>query len=270
MKYQIGDFSKIANISIKALRFYHEKSILIPSYIDQESGYRYYSEADLEKARAIRILREFDFSIKEIKEVIEAAEKDDDITEALRQKASEIGEKIKAYRTMERKLKEMINLEEEIKMVNAPQQVIEKQVEDTLVASIRVKVEYAKCGKYISQLYKNCGRYAAGKVFNRYWDKGYMEGDADIEICLPVKKVINTKEIQSQILEGGRAVSIIHKGPYGTQGPAYKATFDYMEQKGLESIQPPREIYLKGPGMIFAGNPKNYLTEIMWIVKEKE
>ena len=25
---------------------------------------------------------------------------------------------------------------------------------------------------------------------------------------------------------------------------------------------PSREVYVKGPGMIFKGNPKNYLTEI--------
>jgi len=25
---------------------------------------------------------------------------------------------------------------------------------------------------------------------------------------------------------------------------------------------PTREVYLKGPGMIFKGNPRNYLTEI--------
>ena len=29
-----------------------------------------------------------------------------------------------------------------------------------------------------------------------------------------------------------------------------------------------REVYLKGPGMIFKGNPKNYLTEIQMLVRE--
>jgi effector-binding domain-containing protein len=27
-------------------------------------------------------------------------------------------------------------------------------------------------------------------------------------------------------------------------------------------VLPTREVYLKGPGMIFRGNPKNYVTEI--------
>jgi hypothetical protein len=33
-------------------------------------------------------------------------------------------------------------------------------------------------------------------------------------------------------------------------------------------IRPTREIYYKGPGMIFRGNPKNYLTEIQMLIKD--
>jgi len=31
---------------------------------------------------------------------------------------------------------------------------------------------------------------------------------------------------------------------------------------GRNIALPTREIYIKGPGMIFKGNPRNYLTEI--------
>jgi effector-binding domain-containing protein len=34
----------------------------------------------------------------------------------------------------------------------------------------------------------------------------------------------------------------------------------------LKPCQPPREIYLKGPGMLFPGNPRKYLTEVQVIV----
>ena len=34
-------------------------------------------------------------------------------------------------------------------------------------------------------------------------------------------------------------------------------------------ILPSREIYLKGPGMIFRGNPKKYVTEIQLLVTSK-
>ena len=41
----------------------------------------------------------------------------------------------------------------------------------------------------------------------------------------------------------------------------------YLKQKGYKATAPSREIYLKGPGMIFRGNPKNYLTEIQMVVE---
>ena len=31
---------------------------------------------------------------------------------------------------------------------------------------------------------------------------------------------------------------------------------------------PIREIYIKGPGMIFRGNPKKYITEIQFLFKD--
>jgi effector-binding domain-containing protein len=39
-----------------------------------------------------------------------------------------------------------------------------------------------------------------------------------------------------------------------------------LKQKSYTVVGPPREIYIKGPGMIFRGNPKKYLTEIQFPV----
>ena len=55
--YSIGEFSKLTGLTIKALRLYHEKGILEPSIIDEQSGYRYYRDRDLEKAQSIVALR---------------------------------------------------------------------------------------------------------------------------------------------------------------------------------------------------------------------
>jgi len=65
-----------------------------------------------------------------------------------------------------------------------------------------------------------------------------------------------------QELPGGTFISLIHRGPYTELGKSYERLFAYLHQKGLQAQLPSREIYLKGPGMIFRGNPKNYLTEI--------
>ena len=64
-----------------------------------------------------------------------------------------------------------------------------------------------------------------------------------------------------------RCVSLIHRGPYEQLGRSYARVFEYIKQKGLEVVMPTREIYVKGPGMLFRGNPKKYVTEIQIPVK---
>ena len=50
---KIGVFSKLSSISIRMLRHYDEIGLLEPKTIDSESGYRYYSEAQLPIAERI-------------------------------------------------------------------------------------------------------------------------------------------------------------------------------------------------------------------------
>jgi effector-binding domain-containing protein len=44
---------------------------------------------------------------------------------------------------------------------------------------------------------------------------------------------------------------------------AKDATFQVEEK----TLLPSREVYLKGPGIIFRGNPKKYLTEIQILIE---
>jgi effector-binding domain-containing protein len=48
----------------------------------------------------------------------------------------------------------------------------------------------------------------------------------------------------------------------------FKALMDYAANNGLECLLPSQEIYHKGPGRIFKGNPNNYITEIALPIKE--
>ncbi|MGH2595674.1 MAG: MerR family DNA-binding transcriptional regulator, partial [Actinomycetota bacterium] len=38
----IGEFARRSRLSLKALRLYDELGVLVPSRVDQGSGYRYY------------------------------------------------------------------------------------------------------------------------------------------------------------------------------------------------------------------------------------
>ncbi len=162
MKYRIGDFAIITRLSVKTLRYYHEEGLLEPSRIAFDTGYRYYDGELIDIARIIGTLRQWGFSIREIREILHDYSDDSDLIEIVKKKRAEIS---------------------------------------------HPDVEY--------------------KV-------------------LPACKVVST----------------IHVGPYDELGRAYQRLIDYRNEHSPGSKDPCREIYIKGPGMIFRGNPSKYVTEV--------
>ncbi|MCP1122681.1 helix-turn-helix domain-containing protein [Bacillus sp. 3103sda1] len=67
--FSIGEVAKIKDITIKALRYYHKMGILIPRYIDEETGYRYYSIDQFIHMDIIKSCRELGTSIVELQEI---------------------------------------------------------------------------------------------------------------------------------------------------------------------------------------------------------
>lgn len=64
--FQIGDVAKMFHISTGSLRHYEQAGLLTPEYIDQETGYRYYSVRQFEILNTIRYLRTLDMPLNQI------------------------------------------------------------------------------------------------------------------------------------------------------------------------------------------------------------
>ncbi len=64
--YRIGEFSKLAKLTVKTLRYYDEVGLLKPDYIDPDTSYRYYQSEQLIAAQKITELRQLGISIDEI------------------------------------------------------------------------------------------------------------------------------------------------------------------------------------------------------------
>lgn len=99
---KIGEFANIFNISIKTVRFYEEKGLFKPFYIDKYSGYRYYDEKNIEEMSKILYLKDLDFSLEEIKNYDE----------------NRIKEKIEEYKSKILKLNKNIDILNELNLKN--------------------------------------------------------------------------------------------------------------------------------------------------------
>src|ERR1700751_1427458 len=66
----IGEFSKMTHLSVKALRHYHDVGILEPAAIDPHSGYRSYDTGQVTSAQVIRRLRDLGMPLDSIRAVL--------------------------------------------------------------------------------------------------------------------------------------------------------------------------------------------------------
>ncbi len=144
----------------------------------------------------------------------------------------------------------------------------EKTVDAMLIAGVRMKGRYSDCGKGFAQIGKKFGRHICGKPMLLHYDTEYHETDADFEACMPIRKGESADGISVREIPGGRCISLLHSGPFEELGRSYDIICKHYIEKEIPIEIPSREIYLKGPGMIFKGNPKKYLTEIQMMIKE--
>ncbi len=142
----------------------------------------------------------------------------------------------------------------------------ERELDTMLIAGHRMRGRYEEVGKGLGLVCRKMGRNIDGKPMTLYYDTEYKEDKADFEPCVPVRHGKQAKGIMVRKLKGGRCVSLMHKGPYETIRDSYKKVFAYINEKGYAPKTPSREVYHKGPGMIFKGNPENYLTEIQVLI----
>lgn len=269
MKFSIGEFSRITALSIKSLRLYHEKGILIPAKVDDSSGYRFYDEKNYAMAKSIKILKEYEFSLADIKEILAECEDESEILVHLQNKLQAIRNQISRYKEISRSIELIIQAEKESAMKSdVTFKIEEKELDTLLIAGYRMKGKYDEVGEGFKLLGKKLGSFINGKPLTLFYDGEYKEEEADYEPCFPVRRVKRIDGISVRELKGGKALTLIHKGSYQTLSDSYKKMFATIHEKGYKTILPTREVYLKGPGMIFRGNPNNYLTEIQILISD--
>lgn len=77
--FRIGEFSKIAQVSGRLLRYYDEIGLLRPESIDPETGYRFYSARQLPRLNRILVLKELGLSLEQIARLLEQDTSPDEI-----------------------------------------------------------------------------------------------------------------------------------------------------------------------------------------------
>lgn len=258
----IGEFSRITGLTVKALRFYHESGLLEPRLIDPETGYRYYVAANVERANAISVLKEMGFTLGEIKEALTHSSGEEDLRVFIERKITQTEGEI-------RRLSERLSILETAKVIgaepdhtNPSQGVVERERAARFILLKDLHGPYNLMGKGFRTLWRAAGRYAVGPAFALYHSVGYEE-EAEFSAGLQLRRPVEKPGFRCVEEAAGKELALIHKGPYGSQGPGYEALFERARREGILIEPPLEERFLKGPGLIFGRNPQEYLTELV-------
>ncbi|MDD4847868.1 MAG: MerR family transcriptional regulator [Bacteroidales bacterium] len=271
IKLKIGEFSKLNQITVKTLRYYEEIGLLIPSEIDDWSGYRYYNVDQMQRMNQIIYLKSLGFSLEEIKTMFDH--------QCYTPTTEMISEKIKKCRLDMNALKkreiELKSLHKQLKNKTNMENFTIKSLPAVIVASHRQIISsyqelFNLCpnvlGPEMARL--GCECVEPGYCFTIDHNKEYREADIDIEYCEAVvaqkqdSELIQFKELP--IVE--QALCFQHYGPYQKFPESWAKIYAFLEENGYQIIDFPRFCYIDG---IWNKEDENeWLTEIQVPIKK--
>lgn len=256
--YKIGTFSKINKITIKALRYYDETGLLKPEFVDDSTGYRYYTSSQLPRLHKIMALRNIGFSIEEIKEILNVEMKEETAGTEIEFIFEKRRKVLESYIASSKEQLSQINhylrdMKEDFTMTY---QVLVKELPEVTVFYKRTHVDsyddyfqlIPSIGNEIAKANPNLKCAEPEYCFIIYHDGEYRERDIDIEFCEAVTDFgIETDTIHFKKVDRvPEAACVFHKGPYKEIRNAYSALFKWIEENDYIVCDNPRESYIDG------------------------
>lgn len=265
----IGEFSKLCNVTTKTLRHYAMIELLEPVYINEENGYRFYEVSQLRTMLLIGKLKEYKFSLEEIKTILYQKEADN---------LKLFLNKLKEVRGIRKNL-EVIesDLLKDIQKIKCGGDIMsaEHNIEINLVEMKEVKIfslrehfAFKDFEKYFIKLYglayeNNIS--IAGPCLSIIHNKEYDPENSDIEVGI----ITSSDGEGVRVLERGAHARATYIGPYESKGfkYAYIKLLEWIDENNYAIIRPAFQECTVGK--LDEDDPNKFVTNIYFPVVKK-
>ena len=258
---RIGDFSQLAQVSIRTLRHYDELGLLKPAHIDRFTDYRYYAIEQLPRLNRILALKDLGFSLEQIKRVLDDGLSIEQLQGMLLLKQAEIAQQMQAE---QERLMRVADRLKRIEQEGVPPQydvVVKRTQAQTILSGRNVVPTIADMKKYrcamLHDVYTWLDQQSLSPISPElvlYHTREYREYDLDVEMAigispssrsslpLPTQQRMTLYELPAM----PEVASVIHHGSLYSVGQAMIALFTWMEANGYQSYDAYRELHLFG------------------------
>lgn len=269
---KIGEFSKLTGVSIHMLRNYDKVGLLIPSHVDEETGYRYYDEAQVMQANQIQVLKRLGFALKEIKEVQKGIDSYEELKYFLEEK---IEEKIEEREQINRQIKQIRKAIDELEEeeITLSLEVNTKVLPKRTVVSLRGKLcVFAEEGRLWEGLTQACMAqgirladvpYTFAITHSVDLAHSKMEVEVQYVVDKPYKVMGDIKCFQ---VPESQVAAIAFKGQYTQIGAINAYMGKWIKENGYEMAGMPFTTYYRSPGN--EKNPEQFITELCFPIKK--
>lgn len=242
----ISQFSRVAQIPMKTLRYYDEVGLLKPDYVDAENNYRYYTAKKLEEVFLIKKLRYYEFSIQEIQTLLNG---ETTLELLLESKQFDLDDKLSKYNQMQDSLK----LEREalsagdlfiLKKLDKDVEVVTSKSQNVLF--VRREINVKDYSLLMDELYRNLtmNQYTpVGAPYTMYYSLEYNPDKCDTEVGIPVvEETEETRTMASQLCAKYHFV-----GNYSEIPNIYASLASWIEKNDYDLVDATMEVYLTHP-----------------------
>jgi len=263
---KIGQFSKLAKVTIKTLRYYDKIGLLKPAMVESSSSYRYYSESQLQTVALISSYKSAGLSNDLILKLLNHSENKLELLEKQKQLLIEQENNIKQA---------ILRIDELINKKEQPYKAEIKRIDKRLVYRCR---GYVSSIEKIHDFIKNCAdefvRSNPDVKFSDpdyccviYPDDRYREDNIFVEYAQSVDRVgKDTDILKFSEIEPITAISVLHYGDYKSLPNAYIFTVNWAREHGYQLCGEPRERYINGAWNV--DDVSKWLTELQLPIKE--
>ena len=250
-KLKIGEFSKMMQVTVKTLRHYEQKGLLVPYEVDEWTGYRYYSITQMQRLNTIRGLQRQGFTLEEIKELLE----DGAQTPSIEQLTQKIEETERHLQLLMERRNQLLKWMDSHKQIKTMEKFCIQSLPEIIVASHREVISgYSalgllcvnKIGPEMQRL--GCKCPPPGYCFTIEHNQEFCAENIDIEYCEQVEEMgVDSDIIQFKHLDAvPKALCMKHVGPYERFHESFIEAFAYMEEQGYKMAGALRTSYIDG------------------------
>ena len=270
----IGEFSNICRVSAKTLRYYAEIGLILPDEINPKNGYRYYSIDQLERMLLINRLKDYCFSLEEIKLILDSEEQIDEVLfTALNKKKKEIAVKVQKFEdTMHQIDSDISNLRNGKSIMSYMESIDVRLVEIPMMylLSIRKNVlehefseEYGTCYGQLFRKKEEKKLTAAAPPMVLFHGDEYTPFGLDTEFAIPIKEyATGTRDFCP-----GLCLKTVVQGSYLQLSSVYAKQIEWAEREGYENSNALYEVYVTDPAEV--SNESELITEVYYPVKKR-